>query len=134
MPILLLLIQILVSDADFCASVADVDAYHTDSVASDTNISAYAADVAIFILHLLLYCSFSSSVLDSAIAAAGTISLIGGWPCTALRAQSKQIVYLGSFDVWPKKLYRVYDGDDEGDGGPDGGGDDDDDDAENTGV
>ena len=56
-------------------------------VASDTDISAYDADVAISILHLLLYCSFSSSVFDSATAAAGTISLIGGWPCTALRAQ-----------------------------------------------
>ena len=54
MPILLLLIQILVSDIDFRASVADVDAFHADFVDSDTDISAYDADVAISILHLLL--------------------------------------------------------------------------------
>ena len=54
MPILPLLIQILLSDNDFRASVADVDAYHTDFVASDTDISAYDADVAVSILQLLL--------------------------------------------------------------------------------
>ena len=87
MPILLLLIQILVSNTDFPAFALDFDAYHTDFVASDADIDAYDADVAASILHLLLQCSFSSSVFDSATAAAGTISLIGGWPCTALRAQ-----------------------------------------------
>ena len=87
MPILLLLIQSPVSDTDFRASVAEIDAYHTDFVASDTDISDYDADVAIIILHLLLLCNFSSSVFDSATAAACTISQIWGWPCTALRAQ-----------------------------------------------
>ena len=54
MPILLLLIQTLVSDTDFRASVAAVDAYHTGFVASDTDSNAYDAAVAMSILDLLL--------------------------------------------------------------------------------
>ena len=54
MPILLLLIQILVSDTDFPAFAIDFDAYHTDFVASDADINAYDADIAVSILHLLL--------------------------------------------------------------------------------
>ena len=87
MPILLLLIQILVSDNDFPAFALDFDAYHTDLVASGADIDAYDADVAMSTLHLLLYCSFSSSVFDSTTADAGTISQSWGWPCAALRTQ-----------------------------------------------
>ena len=90
MPILLLLIQILVSNTDFPAFALDFDAYHTDLVASGADIDAYDADVAASILHLLLQCNFSSSVFDSTTADAGTISQNWGWPCTALRAQYGQ--------------------------------------------
>ena len=54
MPIFLLLIRILVCDTDIRAFVVDFDAYHTDFIASDANISAYDSDVAVSILHLLL--------------------------------------------------------------------------------
>ena len=54
MPILLLLIQILVSNTDFPAFALDFDAYHTDFVASDADIDAYDADVAASMLHSLL--------------------------------------------------------------------------------
>ena len=53
-PIWLLLIQILVSDSLFPAIIIDFDAYHTEFVASDADIYAHDADVAVSILHLLL--------------------------------------------------------------------------------
>ena len=107
MPILLLLIQILVSNTDFPAFALDFDAYHTDLVASDADIDAYDADVAASILHLLLQCNFSSSVFDSTTADAGTISQNWGWPCTALRAQYGQPL-AGLSRVRARVRNRIY--------------------------